>query len=161
MPSFDVVSSVDMAEVGNAVDQTRREIQTRYDFKDSKSEVTQKGELVEILADDDMRLRAVQDILKQKLAKRQVSLKSVTFEDPQKAGGDMLRQEIQIKQGLSTDELKRLNKLIKAEKFKVSSQSQGDQLRVTGKKRDDLQTVIGFLKSKVEDLDLQFTNFRD
>jgi len=161
MPSFDVVSIVDMQEVRNAVDQAKREISTRYDFRGSKSQVELKEALIELLADDDMKLTAIQEILKQKLAKRGVSLKSLAFKDKEKVGGDMLKQEIDIKQGLKQEELKRLNKMIKAQKFKVSSTIQGDQLRISGKKRDDLQTVISHLKTEVEDLELQFENFRD
>lgn len=161
MPSFDVVSKADLQEVANAVDQTRREIETRYDFKGSKAEVTLNDNVITIIADDQMRLQSVQDILRQKLAKRDVNLRSVTFEDARPAGGDTLRQEVKIKQGLETEELKRLNKLIKAQKFKVTSQIQGDQLRVSGKKRDELQEVINHFKLEVSDLDLQFINFRD
>jgi cyclic-di-GMP-binding protein len=161
MPSFDIVSSVEMQEVVNAVDQTRREIETRYDFKGSKATVTLSKEIIEVLADDQMKLDAIDEILRQKLAKRQISLKSVKFGDAKKAGGDMLRQEVTVKQGLTEEELKRVQKLIKAEKFKVTAQTQGDEIRVSGKKRDDLQTVIGFLRSSVEDIDLQYVNFRD
>jgi uncharacterized protein YajQ (UPF0234 family) len=161
MPSFDVVSEVEMLQVSNAVDQTVREIGTRYDFKGAKATVEQNDALIVILADDDMKLRAIQEILRQKLAKREVSLKLVEFGDPKKAGGDMLRQEVTIKQGLKPEELKKLVKLIKGEKFKVTPQIQGEQLRVTGKKRDDLQTVISFLKTSAPELELQFTNFRE
>lgn len=161
MPSFDVVSEVEMLQVSNAVDQTIREIGTRYDFKGAKATVEQNDAQIVILADDDMKLRAIQEILRQKLAKREVSLKLVEFGDPKKVGGDMIRQEVTIKQGLKTEELKKLIKLIKGEKFKVTSQIQGEQLRVTGKKRDDLQTVISFLKVSAPELELQFTNFRE
>lgn len=161
MPSFDVVSIVEMHEVTNAIDQTKREISTRYDFRGSKSSVDLEEEKITILADDQMKLGAVQDLLRQKLAKRSVSLKSVDFGEPQKAGGDMLRQEVTIKQGLTSDELKEINKVIKAGKFRVSAQIQGDQLRVSGKKRDDLQEVIAHLKSEMSKLELQFVNFRD
>lgn len=162
MPSFDVVSKVEMQEVKNALDQTSREIGTRYDFKGSKSSVELKEEtLIILMADDDMKLKAVQDILKTKLAKRGVSMKSVEFKDPTKAGGDMLRQEITIKQGLGDDDLKKINKAIKEQKAKVTSQIQGNQIRVTGKKRDDLQEVIAYLRGTMKDLELQFINFRD
>lgn len=161
MPSFDIVSKVDMQEVVNAVDQVRREITTRYDFKDTKSSVELKEQLITVLADDDMRLRAIQDILRQKLAKRSVSLKSVEFKDPTPAGGDMQRQEIVIKQGLTDEETKRVAKFIKTLKSKVSASIQADQIRVTGKKRDDLQEVIAAVRAGVADLELQFNNFRD
>ena len=163
MPSFDIVSEVNMQEVKNAVEQVTREITTRYDFKGSKSsiELLEKEKQIIIVADDKMKLQAVQEITRQKLAKRGVSLKSLEWKDEAVAGGDTLRQEITIKQGIETEDLKRLNKLIKEMKEKVTSQIQGDQLRVTGKKRDDLQVVIANLKRSVTDIELQFINFRE
>ncbi|NLF24596.1 MAG: YajQ family cyclic di-GMP-binding protein [Deltaproteobacteria bacterium] len=163
MPTFDVVSTVQMHEVKNAVDQVKREILTRFDFKGSKSglDLKEKEGIVELVADEDLRLKALQDLLKQKLAKRSVSLRSVQFKDPQPAGGDTKKQEVLVKQGLNDEELRRLTKIVKDGKFKVTVQMQGNQLRVSGKKRDDLQTVISYLKEKVQDLDLQFVNFRD
>lgn len=162
MPSFDVVSKADKQEVRNAVDQALREIASRFDFRGSKSTIEQKSdEEIVIVADDKMRLGAVQEILKLKFAKRNVSLKSVVFEEPTAAGGDTLRQMVRVKQGLTDDELKKLNKEIKATKLKISSQIQGDQLRVTGKKRDDLQAAIAHLRQAMPDIELQFVNFRD
>jgi uncharacterized protein YajQ (UPF0234 family) len=161
MPSFDVVSKVDMQEVKNAVEHVKKEITTRYDFKDSKSSVELNDLVITLMADDKMKLKAVQEIIRQKLAKRGVSLKSVTFNDEEPAGGDMIRQTILVKQGLSDEEQKKINKLIKSTKFKVNSQIQADQVRVSGKKRDDLQEVITYLRTEVKDLDLQFTNFRE
>ena len=161
MPTFDVISTVEMQEVRNAVDQVTREITTRYDFRGSKCSVELKELEIIIMADDDMKLSAIQDIIKQKLSKREISLKSVEFTPEEKAGGDMLRQVVKVKQGLTQDELKKINKMLKAQKFKVSAQIQGEQLRVSGKKRDDLQEVITYLKSEVKDLALQFENFRD
>jgi uncharacterized protein YajQ (UPF0234 family) len=163
MPSFDIVSKVNMQEVKNAVDQTSREIQTRYDFKDANAtvELQEKECAIALHGPDKLRLSAMEEILKQKLSKRAVSLKSVTFENPQPAGGDTLRQKVTVKQGLSEEERKRINKLIKDLKLKVTSQIQGDQVRVTGKKRDDLQTAIAQIRSSITDLELQFTNFRE
>ena len=161
MPSFDIVSKADLQEVRNAVDQTRREITTRYDFKDSKSSVDITDTIITVMADDKMKLKAVQEILRQKLAKRNVSLKSVIFEDEQSVGGDMIKQIVNVKQGLSDEEQKKINKMIKGFKIKVTSQIQGEQIRVTGKKRDDLQSVIAELRSNVDDIELQFVNFRD
>ncbi len=163
MPSFDTVSEVNWQEVVNAIDQTNREITTRYDFKDSKStvELKEKEKQVLVMADDEMRLAAIEAVIKQKLAKRGVSLKSVVFKESEKAGGDMLRQVIEIKQGLSPEEVKRLSKLIKDQKFKVNASIQGDTVRVAGKSRDELQTVMQFLRTSASDLELQFTNFRD
>ena len=163
MPSFDVVSSVDIQEVRNAVLQTNKEISTRYDLKDSKSSVEfdEKASILLIDASDPMTMESITRLLAEKLAKRSVSLKSVEFGEGKAAGGDRIRKEVKIKQGLDDKELKSINKLIKDQKLKVTSSIQGDQLRVTGKKRDDLQAVIGILKSNIADKDLQFVNFRD
>ena len=161
MPSFDVVSKVDIQEVRNAVDQVRREIATRYDFKGSRSTIEFEEPLIKLHTEDKMRLASLQTLLREKLAKRGVSLKSVEFRDATPAGGDTLRQEIVVKQGLTDDELKKLNKIIKNQKVKVTSQIQGDQLRVTGKKRDDLQSIIAILRAEAADIDLQFINFRE
>jgi hypothetical protein len=163
MPSFDVVSKVNMQEVKNAVDQTAREIQTRYDFKDANAtvELNEKEATINMHGPDKLRMGALVEILKQKLSKRSVSLKSVTFEDAQPAGGDTLRQKVTVKQGLTDEERKKINKFIKDTKLKVTSQIQGDQVRVTGKSRDDLQTAIAEMRTRLTDLELQFINFRD
>lgn len=161
MPSFDVISSVNLQEVLNAVDQVKREVSTRYDFKGSKTSVELEEATIKIHTEDKMKLTAVQTLLRERLAKRGVSLKSVEFKEPVPAGGDTLKQEITVKQGLSDEELRKLNKLIKVQKIKVNTQIQGNQLRVMGKKRDDLQAIISVLKKEVSDIDLQFTNFRD
>jgi len=161
MPSFDVVSEADQHEIRNAVDQAEREMQTRYDFKGSKATLTQNDFEITILADDRMRLKAIVDILMAKLAKRNVSLKLLDFQEARPAGGDMLRQVVTVKNGLQDEELRKLVKLIKSKKMKVQSQIQGEQLRVTGKKRDDLQSVMAVLREEASDLELQFTNFRD
>ncbi len=161
MPSFDVVSEVNIQEVRNAIDQVQREISQRYDFKGTNCTVELVDEIIKIHADDSMRLKSVSSLLMEKLAKRKVSLKSVEFKDPTAAGGDTLRQEVIVKQGLAEEDLKKINKQIKDQKYKVNTQIQGDQLRVMGKKRDDLQEVIQFLRTSVTNLELQFTNFRD
>ncbi|NBW41265.1 YajQ family cyclic di-GMP-binding protein [bacterium] len=161
MPSFDVVSEADQHEVRNAVDQAVREMQTRYDFKGSKASLSLNELEITMLADDQMRLKAVVEILKLKLAKRNVSLKLLDFEEAKPAGGDMLRQIVRVKNGLKDEELRKMVKLIKSKKMKVQSQIQGEQLRVTGKKRDDLQSVMAVLREEAPDLELQFTNFRD
>ena len=161
MPSFDIYLEVDLQEVTNAIDQVRKEISQRYDFRGSKSEVEWDKEKIIVVADDDMKLKAMDDILRQKLAKRGIGLKSVKFGEAQKAGGNMLKRDVTLKQALTTDECKKVNKVIKGLKVKVTSQIQGDQVRVTGKKRDVLQEVIESLKSELDDLDLQFGNFRD
>lgn len=161
MPSFDVVSEVNMQEVLNAVDQVRREISTRFDFKHSKSSVVLEGSEIKVLADDNMKLKAIDELLRQKLAKRGVSLKAVEFADATPAAGDALRQVVTVKQGLNDEQLKRIAKMIKALGAKVQSQIQDQQLRVSGKKKDDLQVVIAHLKTEVKDADIQFINFRD
>lgn len=163
MPSFDVVSEVNTQEVKNAVDQTQREIQTRFDFKDARAtvELSEKDWTITLQGPDKLKMAALEEILKQKLAKRGVSLKSVTFEALLPAGGDTLRQKVLVKQGLTEEERKRVSKSIKDSKLKVTAQIQGDQVRVTGKKRDDLQTTIAHLRSSITDIDLQFTNFRE
>ncbi len=161
MPSFDVVSEVDLQEVLNAVDQVRRELGTRYDFKGSKSSVELKEAEITIVADDQLKLKAVQELLKQKLAKRGVSLKSIEWLEVQPAGGDTLRQLLKVKQGLTDEELKKVNKNLKASGLKITSQIQGNQIRVSGKKRDDLQAVIQHLRTSLTEMELQFNNFRD
>lgn len=162
MPSFDIVSEVNLQEVKNAVEHVRKEIGTRYDFKGSKSSVDLTVEnLITVVADDNMKLQALQELLRQKLAKRGVSPKSVEFKDPVPAASNTLRQEVVVKQGLTDEELKRINKLIKEKKLKVTGQIQDKQIRVTAKKRDDLQEIIGYLRTAVTDINLQFLNFRD
>ena len=163
MPSFDAVSSVNMQEVVNAVDQVAREILQRYDFKDSGAEITleQKEKRIILKTPDQMKLQALQQMLREKMAKRGVSQKLLEFKDEQKAGGDTLRQEVLIKDGLTSEELKQLSKIIKDSKLKIQAQIQQQQLRVTGKKRDDLQQAIQVLKQNATQLELQFINFRD
>ena len=161
MPSFDVISEVDKQEVLNAVDQVQREMRTRYDFKGSKSTIVLQALEITIEAEDDLRLKSILELLKTKLAKRKVSLKLLEFKDAKPIGGDMIQQIIIIKDGFKDEELKRLVKVVKQMKRKVQPQIQGAQLRVSGKKRDDLQNVMAYLKETAVDLELQFTNFRD
>ncbi len=163
MPSFDIVSVVNMQEVRNAVDQVAREIGTRYDFKGSKSsvELKDKENLMIIVADDKMKLASVQELMRQKLAKRGVSAKSIEWKDALTVGGDLQRQELAIKQGFSQEESKRITKAIKEMKENVAAQIQGEQVRVSGKKKDDLQSVMGKLRVDLKELELQFVNFRE
>jgi len=161
MPSFDVVSRVDMQEVENAVNQAKKEIVNRYDFRNSKSSIELDKEAITLLADDDMKLKAMQEILSQKVAKRGVGVRALDFKEPEKAAGMMLRQKIMIKQGISQDDAKSIVKLIKdAGLKKIQAQIQQDQVRVTGAKRDDLQEVIKLLREQVK-LELQFVNMKD
>ncbi len=162
MPTFDIVSEVDMQEVRNAVDQANREAATRFDFKNTESSIELgENELVLHSSTED-RLRALHQVLEEKLVKRQVSLKALDPGKVEEASRGAARQRIAVRAGISQDHAKRLNKFIKDMGLKgVSSQTQGDQLRVTGKKRDDLQAVIAACKAEDFGIPLQFTNFRD
>lgn len=161
MPSFDIVSKVDMQEIDNAVNQAIKEIQQRYDFKGSKSEIKwEKKEELTIIADDDTKLGSITDILQTKFVKRGVSLKSLEYGKVEEASGSLKRQVITIRQGIPAEKARELNKVIKELKVKVQSQIQDDQVRVTGKKIDDLQEVIQELKGKDLGIDLQFINMR-
>jgi cyclic-di-GMP-binding protein len=162
MPSFDIVSEVDMQEVRNAVDQANREASTRFDFKGTESSVeVGDGELLLRSSTED-RLRALHQVLEEKLVRRQVSLKALDDGKLEEASGGSARQKIAIRAGISQDHAKRLNRFIKDLGLKsVSSQTQGTQLRVTGKKRDDLQAVIAACKAEDFGIPLQFENFRD
>jgi uncharacterized protein YajQ (UPF0234 family) len=160
MPSFDIVSKVDMQEVDNAVNQTVKEITQRYDFKGSKSQVTLETDAVKVLADDDFRLKAIIDILQSKCIKRGISPKALQYGKAESASGSMVRQIITIQQGISKEKGKELNGIIKESKLKVQSQIQEDQVRVTGKNIDDLQEIIRLLKEKDMGIEMQFVNFR-
>ena len=161
MASFDIVCQVDFQEVTNAVDQARREIGNRYDFKGSNSAIdldNQKGELL-ITADDEYKMETVIDILLTRLLKRSVPVKSLVY-GKTVPSGKVLKKNIDIQQGLSKDQCKELNVLIKETKLKVQSQGQGDSVRVNGKKKDDLQQLMKILKDKDLSFDVQFTNYR-
>jgi hypothetical protein len=161
MPSFDIVSKVDTQEVDNAVNQARAELKNRYDFKGSKCEIDwDKKEEIIIIADSDTRLKALLDILQARLVKRGVPLKSLDFQPVTDISGDMKKQVIKVRQGIPTDKAKAIMKMIKGLKLKVQAQVQDDQVRVTGKKIDDLQAVIQDLKARDLDVALQFVNMR-
>ncbi|MGZ9584566.1 YajQ family cyclic di-GMP-binding protein [Paenibacillus marinisediminis] len=158
--SFDIVSKTDLQEVSNAITQAEREIETRFDFKGSKSSIKlEKDELV-IASDDEYKLKSVIDILQGKLIKRGVSVKNMDFGKLEPASGATVRQRVRLKQGIEQDISKKINILIRDSKLKVKSQIQGDQIRVTGKSKDDLQAVMKLLLDANLPLDLQFTNFR-
>lgn len=161
MPSFDIVSKVDMQEVDNAVNQAVKEIGQRYDFKGAKSEVTMEKDSIKILADDDFRLKAIVDILQSKFIKRGISPKALQYGKAETASGGMVRQIVTIQQGISKEKGKEVVAVIKDTKLKVQGQIQDDQVRVTGKNRDDLQEAIQALKGKDLGIELQFVNFRD
>jgi uncharacterized protein YajQ (UPF0234 family) len=161
MPSFDIVSQVDMQEVRNAVDQASREIVTRYDFKGTDTTVVLNDDGITINADSDGRAEAAIDVLKGKLVKRNVSLKSIAGGDLKPIGGARTQAVFTLNEGISQDAAKELVKLIKDLKLKVQVAIQGDQIRVTGKKRDDLQETIAAVKALDYRLPLQYINFRD
>lgn len=158
--SFDIVSQVDMPEVENAINQAKKELETRFDFKGSKSKINLQGEEITLVSDDDFKLKNVVDILEGKFVKRGVSLKALKYGKIEPAAGDTVRQIATLQQGISKELAKELIKLIKDSKIKVQAQVQGDQIRVTGKNRDDLQAVIQLLKGQVFDVDIQFDNYR-
>jgi len=158
--SFDVVCKIDMQEVTNALDQARREIQTRYDLKASKNEILQEKTDLTLTAADDMKLKAVVDILQSKLHKRGIPLKALTYGEPQSAAGGMLRQKISLQQGIPMEKAREIVRLIKDTKLKVQAAIQEDQVRVSGKNRDDLQKVIALLRDQDLGIALQFANYR-
>lgn len=158
--SFDVVSEVDTQEVTNAVAQTLKEIETRFDFKGSKSKVDFDGKQLVLHSDDEFKLGALYDVLQSKCVKRSVSLKALKPGKVEPASGGTVRQTVALQQGLDTEHAKQIVKLIKDSKMKVQASIQGDQVRVTGKSRDDLQQVIALLRGEDLDVPLQFTNYR-
>ncbi|MBI4256286.1 MAG: YajQ family cyclic di-GMP-binding protein [Candidatus Rokubacteria bacterium] len=158
--SFDVACKIDMQEVTNALDQARREIETRYDLKGSKNEVTLEKTDITILAPDDMKLKAVVDILQSRLHKRGVPLKALTYGAVEQAAGGALRQKIALQQGIPIEKAKEIVRLIKDTKIRVQAAIQEDHVRVSGKNRDDLQKIIALLKEKDLGIALQFTNYR-
>lgn len=159
--SFDVVSKVDLQEVKNAIQQAEREIENRYDFKGSVSSIELEGDdTLKLHSDDEYKLTALVDILQSKLFKRGISLKSLEFGKVEPAAKLTVRQEVKLKQGLDTENAKKVTKLIKDSGKKVTTQIQGEQVRVTGKSKDDLQAVMALLKAEDLPVDLQFLNFR-
>lgn len=161
MPSFDIVSEVDLHEISNAVDQANREVGTRFDFKGVDARFERVDHVVTLIAEADFQLAQMLDILRGKLAKRQIDTGCLEIGEPEQSGRQA-RQQVTLRHGIETDLARDLVKRIKATKRKVQAQIQGDQVRVTGKKRDDLQQVIALLRGAEDiDLPLQFTNFRD
>lgn len=161
MPSFDIVSRTDLHEVDNAVQSAMREISTRYDFKGSQSSVERNESSVLIKADDDFKLKQVQELLRGHLAKRKVDAGAFDFAKPEPASGGTLRQEVRVKQGIERDLAQQIVKAVKGAKLKVQAAIQGDELRISGKKRDDLQAVIALVKELKIAQPLQYVNFRD
>jgi hypothetical protein len=161
MPSFDVVSQVDPQEVDNAINQTRKEIVQRYDFKGTKTSIEVDKESIHVVSDDDFKVKAVVDVLQSKFVRRGISLKALVYGKIEPAAGGLAKQTITVQQGIDADHARQIVKLVKDTKLKVQTQIQGDQLRISGKKRDDLQSVIQLLKAQDLDLPLQVVNFRE
>jgi uncharacterized protein YajQ (UPF0234 family) len=158
--SFDVVSTVDMQEVKNAISQAMKEITTRFDLKGTSSEIQLTGEEILVTSADDYKLKAVRDVLEERLVKRNVPLKALTWGTVEKALGATARQKVSLQKGIPSDKAREIVKVIKGTKIKVQASIQGDQVRVSGKKRDDLQAVMQVLKSTDLGIDMQFTNYR-
>ena len=161
MPSFDVVSKTDLAEVDNALAGIGREIATRFDFKGSSCSVARADTTITVLADDDLKLRQMHELIKVHFTRRKVDAGALDYQEPERASGNKVRQTITIKQGLDGELAKRLVKELKGTKLKVQAAIQGDELRISGKKRDDLQAAIAAIRALKITQPLQFVNFRD
>lgn len=160
MPSFDIVSEVDIQEVDNAVNQAKKEILSRYDFKGSKSEIQWDRKTITIMADDDYKLNAIKDILQSKIHRRNIDIRALKFEDAEQAGGMMWRQHVKIVQGLEKEVAKKVVKIIKDSGIKVQGAIQGDLVRVTSKSIDSLQECIALVRKSDLEVAVQITNMR-
>ena len=161
MPSFDIVSRADLAEVDNALNNLRREIEQRFDFKNSKCSIERQDETMTILADDELKLRQMRELLQGHLTRRKIEAGMLDYQTPESAAGQSMRQVVKVRQGVDRELSKKIVKEIKGGKLKVQVAIQGDELRVTGKKRDDLQSAIELVKGMKNELPLQYVNFRD
>ena len=161
MPSFDATLEANLTELRNAVDQTSKEIATRFDFKGSSAKVEQKDRELTVYADSDFQIGQVRDVLVAKCAKRGVDVRFLDIGTIEKIGGDKVKQLIKVRHGINAEDAKKIVRIIKDSKMKVQAAIQGDVVRVTGNKRDDLQAAIALLKKEVNDLPLTFGNFRD
>ena len=161
MPSFDTVCEPNLPEVKNAVDNTAKEIATRFDFKGTSAGVELKDKEITLFGDADFQLTQVEDVLRNKLTKREVDIRFLDKGDVQKIGGDRVKQVIKVRNGIETEASKKIQRLIKDSKLKVQAAIQGDAVRVTGAKRDDLQAAMALIKKEIADLPLSFNNFRD
>jgi len=161
MPSFDTVCEPNMVEVRNAVDNTAKEIGTRFDFKGTAAAIEIKEKEITLTGDADFQLQQVMDILVSKLAKRNVDVRFLDKGEVQKAGGDKVKQVVKVRSGIESEHAKKIQKLIKDSKVKVQAAIQGDAVRVTGAKRDDLQATMALVRKEMAELPLSFTNFRD
>ena len=161
MPSFDTVCDPDMVEVRNAVDNAAKEIGTRFDFKGTSAAIELKDKEITLLGDAEFQLQQVEDILRGKLTKRNVDVRFLDVQKPQKIGGDKLKQVVKVKNGIDAEQAKKIQRLIKDSKLKLQAAIQEDKVRVTGAKRDDLQAAMALIRKDIADLPLTFDNFRD
>jgi hypothetical protein len=161
MPSFDIVCEANLVEVKNAVEQANKEVANRFDFKGSDARVEQKERELTLYADDDFKLGQVRDVLNAKFAKRGVDARFLTLDKPEKIGGDKVKQKVTVKNGVETELAKKIVKMIKDAKLKVTAAIQGDVVRITGAKRDTLQEAIALVRAGVTEVPLTYQNFRD
>ena len=161
MPSFDIVSKPDLPSINNAIDGVQREISTRYDFKGSQSKVEISENIITITADDELKRKQVEELLNTHVTRQKVDSKFLNYEKIEIGSGNTIRQIVEVKTGVAREDAQKIIKLVKSMKSKVQIQIQGDQLRVSGKKRDELQSVITFIKEKFNYIPLQYINFRN
>lgn len=161
MPSFDTVCEPNLVEVKNAVDQVTKEVGTRFDFKGTSAGIELKDKEITLFGDADFQLAQVEDVLRNKLSKRGVDVRFLDMGDVQKVGGDKVKQVIKVRNGIESEQAKKIQKLIKDSKLKVQASIQGDAVRVTGAKRDDLQAAMALLRKDITEIPLSFNNFRD
>ena len=161
MPSFDTVCEADLVEVKNAVDNTAKEIGTRFDFKGTSAAIELKDKDITLIGDSDFQLQQIDDILRNKLAKRNVDVRFLDKGDVQKMGGDKVKQVVKVRNGIASEDAKKIQRIIKDSKLKVHAAIQGEAVRVTGAKRDDLQAAMASIRKDMPDLPLSFDNFRD
>ena len=161
MPSFDTVCEADLVEVKNAVDNTAKEIGTRFDFKGTSATIELKDKDITLIGDSDFQLQQIDDILRNKLAKRNVDVRFLDKGDVQKMGGDKVKQVVKVRSGIASEDAKKIQRIIKDSKLKVQAAIQGESVRVTGAKRDDLQAAMASIRKDMPDLPLSFDNFRD
>jgi uncharacterized protein YajQ (UPF0234 family) len=161
MPSFDTVCEANLVEVKNAVDNTAKEIGTRFDFKGTSAAIELKEKDITLIGDSDFQLQQIDDILRNKLAKRNVDVRFLDKGDVQKMGGDKVKQVVKVRNGIASEDAKKIQRIIKDSKLKVQAAIQGESVRVTGAKRDDLQAAMALIRKDIPDLPLSFDNFRD
>jgi uncharacterized protein YajQ (UPF0234 family) len=161
MPSFDTVCEADVVEVKNAVENTAKEIGTRFDFKGTSAAIELKDKDITLIGDSDFQLQQIDDILRNKLAKRNVDVRFLDKGDVQKIGGDKVKQVVKVREGIASEDAKKIQRLIKDSKLKVQAAIQGESVRVTGAKRDDLQAAMALIRKDMTELPLTFDNFRD